>query len=144
MISLIERGESSPTAVVLEKIATGLDVPARLAVRRAGRRTSPIARRTSSRWRDPSPATCAATCRQRFGSPIQIVEVSFPPGARVAYETGAREPCIHQQVWVLEGAIVVTVGDETHRLRAGDCLALRARSSDHVPQQHEATRATPS
>jgi len=27
MISLIERGESSPTAVVLEKLATGLGVP---------------------------------------------------------------------------------------------------------------------
>ena len=27
MISLIERGESSPTAVLLEKLATGLNVP---------------------------------------------------------------------------------------------------------------------
>src|SRR4029077_2939357 len=27
MLSLVERGESSPTAVVLEKIATGLNVP---------------------------------------------------------------------------------------------------------------------
>src|SRR5215468_11413955 len=27
MISLIERGESSPTAVLLERLATGLDVP---------------------------------------------------------------------------------------------------------------------
>ena len=38
MISLIERGESSPTAVVLEKLAAGLGVIAGLAVRRAGRR----------------------------------------------------------------------------------------------------------
>jgi uncharacterized cupin superfamily protein len=42
----------------------------------------------------------------------------------VAYETGTREPRIHQQVWVLEGAIVVTVGDVSHRLEEGDCLAM--------------------
>jgi quercetin dioxygenase-like cupin family protein len=57
-------------------------------------------------------------------SPIHIVEVLFPPKARVAYETGAREPQVHQQVWVLEGTIEVTLGDERHRLGAGDCLAL--------------------
>jgi uncharacterized cupin superfamily protein len=28
-------------------------------------------------------------------------------------------------VWVLEGAIDVTVGVERHRLREGDCLAMR-------------------
>ena len=30
---------------------------------------------------------------------------------------------MHQQVWVLDGAIEVSVGDERHQLRAGDCLA---------------------
>ena len=58
------------------------------------------------------------------GSPIQLVEVAFPAGARVAYETGAREPRVHQQVWVLEGEIVVTVGEVIHELGAGDCLAM--------------------
>ena len=33
MLSLVERGETSPTAVVLEKIAAGLGVHPRLAVR---------------------------------------------------------------------------------------------------------------
>jgi hypothetical protein len=31
--------------------------------------------------------------------------VQFPPRAQVAYETGAREPVVHQQIWVLEGTI---------------------------------------
>jgi uncharacterized cupin superfamily protein len=42
----------------------------------------------------------------------------------VAYETGARDTRVHEQIWVLEGAIDVTDGDERHRLEAGDCLAL--------------------
>ena len=29
----------------------------------------------------------------------------------MAYETGARESIVHQQVWVLEGTIDVTFGD---------------------------------
>ena len=136
MISLIERGESSPTAVLLEKIATGLNVPlaslfdAPAPRERAGRppgRPAGLARPDSGYLRrNVSPSGPA--------SPIQIVEVSFPPGARVAYETGAREPRIHQQVWVLEGAIVVTVGDEPHRLRAGRlpgpaCSIVRRRTT---------------
>jgi transcriptional regulator with XRE-family HTH domain len=126
MISLVERGESSPTAVVLEKIATGLNVPLASLFDAPAPRDEPIARREEQPvWRDPESGYVRRNVSPSgSASPIQIVEVSFPPGARVAYETGAREPRIHQQVWVLEGAIVVTVGDEAHRLRAGDCLAL--------------------
>ena len=50
--------------------------------------------------------------------------MSFPAGARVAYETGPRQPRVHQQIWVQEGSIDITVGDERHRLHTGDCLAL--------------------
>ena len=48
----------------------------------------------------------------------------FPPKARVAYESGARESQVHQQVWMLEGTIEITMGEERHRLDAGDCLAM--------------------
>jgi uncharacterized cupin superfamily protein len=50
--------------------------------------------------------------------------VVFPAGARVAYETGARPGVTHQQIWVLQGAIEVTLGRERHGLEAGDCLAM--------------------
>ena len=126
MISLIERGESSPTAVLLEKLATGLNVPLASLFDAPEPANDPVARLADQpAWRDPhsgylrrnvSPAGVA--------SPIQIVDVSFPAGARVAYETAAREVTIHQQVWVLEGAIDVTVGKERHQLGTGDCLAL--------------------
>jgi len=43
----------------------------------------------------------------------------------VAYESGARDVPTHQQVWVLEGAIDVTVGTTRHALQAGDCLAMK-------------------
>jgi len=131
MISLIERGESSPTAVVLEKLAAGLgvmlaslfDAPAAATPTPTG----PVARREDQpQWQDP-----ASGYRRRNVSPpgvpqpMQIVEVHFPPGGRVAFETGERGMRVHQQVWVLEGAIDVTLGKEQHRLREGDCLAMQ-------------------
>ena len=141
MISLIERGESSPTAVVLEKLATGLHVPlaSLFDAPRPGR--DPVARRADQpAWRDPHSGYVRRNVSPSgVDSPIQIVEVSFPPKARVAYETGAREPRVHQQVWVLDGSIEVTVGDTPYRLAAGDCLALVL---DRPVSFHNPTRRT--
>ena len=57
--------------------------------------------------------------------PFQIVDVHFPPGERVAFDTGGRAMRVHQQIWVLEGTMDITVGTERYRLRAGDCLAMQ-------------------
>lgn len=126
MISLVERGESSPTAVVLEKIATGLDVPLAALFEASGVSADPISRRADRTvWRDPQSGYVRRNISPNFPSPIQIVEVVLPAGARVAYETGARDVSIHQQIWVQDGSIEVTLGRATHRLAADDCLAMR-------------------
>lgn len=125
MLSLIERGECSATAVVLEKVATGLGVMlADLFDRPAA--TGPLSRRASQpEWRDPasgyvrrnvSPAGAARA--------LQIVEVEFPPGARVAFESEARLQPVHQQVWLLAGELHIGLSDQTHHLQPGDCLAM--------------------
>jgi len=126
MISLIERGESSPTAVLLEKLAAGLNVSMASLFEVPRPAAGPVARLAQQlSWRDPESGYVRRNVSPSgVASPIQIVEVSFPPQARVAYETGARDVLVHQQVWVLEGSIEVTVGDDRHRLHAGDCLAL--------------------
>lgn len=125
MISLIERGESSPTAVLLERLATGLNVPLASLFEAPGPAPEPVARRADQpRWRDPASGYIRRNVSPAgFPSPIRIVEVEFPAGARVAFDTGARDMRVHQQVWVLEGAIDVRVGEDRHQLRAGDCLA---------------------
>lgn len=130
MISLIERGESSATAVVLEKLATALgatlaslfDTP-----RTRAAAPGPVARSGAQPpWRDPGSGYVRRNVSPAgWPAPFQIVDVHFPPGARVAYETAARTPPVHQQVWLIEGRIDVTVGDQRHRLDEGDCLALQ-------------------
>jgi transcriptional regulator with XRE-family HTH domain len=125
MISLIERGEASPTAVVLEKLAAGLDVSLASLFDAPRPDACPIARRAEqAQWRDPASGYLRRNVSPAgFASPIEIVEVEFPPGASVTFETGRRGTRVHQQVWVLEGAIEVHVGEDCHRLQAGDCLA---------------------
>jgi transcriptional regulator with XRE-family HTH domain len=129
MISLIERAETSPTAVVLEKLAAGLGVTmASLfeAPPGAGRGRGPVARREDQpEWRDPASGYVRRNVSPGGApQPMQIVEVRFPPGGRVAFENAGRDERVYQQVWVLENAMDVTVGEERHRLREGDCLAM--------------------
>jgi len=118
MISLIERAESSPTALVLEKVATGLGVPLAALFDDPAAPAVPVSRRGDrTPWRDPQSGYVRRNISPaNYPSPIRIVEVNLPPGARVAYETGAREVTIHQQIWVQEGAIEVSLGSATYRL----------------------------
>lgn len=133
MISLIERGESSPTAVVLEKLSSALgvtlasffDPPAA-----AEQAADPVARyENQPQWRDPE-----SGYRRRNVSPpgsahpMRIVEVYFPPNARVAFESAERNIRVYQQVWVLEGSMNITAGKNRHRLNVGDCLATQLES----------------
>jgi transcriptional regulator with XRE-family HTH domain len=127
MLSVVERGESSPTAVVLDKIATGLGVPLASLFEGTPAEPDPVSRREDRvPWRDPQSGYVRCNISPAgVASPLQIVEVTLPAGARVAYETGARDASVHQQIWVQDGNVEVTAGDVTHKLTAGDCLAMQ-------------------
>ena len=127
MISLIERGETNATAVVLEKLAGALGVAlaALFETRRAA--PSPLMRRAEQpEWRDPASGYLRRNVSPPdYPSPLTIVEVEFPAGRRVVLEGGTPANAIDEQIWVLDGAMTLTFGDASHRLEAGDCLALR-------------------
>lgn len=127
MLSLVERGESSPTAVVLEKIATGLGIALAGLFDDASAPASPLSRRADrTTWRDPQSGYLRRNISPaNYPAPAQLVEVILPAGARVAYESGSREVDLHQQLWIQEGSIEVTVGNITYRLAKDDCLAMQ-------------------
>jgi transcriptional regulator with XRE-family HTH domain len=129
-ISLIERAESSPSAVVLDKLATALGVTlaslfeSEAAVRVA--EPSPLARLAEQPvWSDPASGYRRRNVSPPAPSPLQLVDVVFPAGQRVAYESAGRDIEVHQQVWMIEGTMELTVGTQQWRLQAGDCLAMR-------------------
>jgi transcriptional regulator with XRE-family HTH domain len=127
MISLVERGETSPTAVVLEKIASGLGVTLASLFDDSAAPSNPVSTaQDRSTWKDPDSGYVRRNISPaNFPSPIRIVEVTFPGGARVSYESGARDAAVAQQIWVRSGSMEVTVGKITHRLDADDCLAMQ-------------------
>ncbi|MGV0131442.1 helix-turn-helix domain-containing protein [Burkholderia gladioli] len=139
-ISLIERGQSSPTAVVLDKLATALAVPLSSLFGESGESEapSPIARAADQPlWTNPASGYQRRQLSPALRSPIQLVEVHFPPGARVHFDTSARDADIHQQIWLLEGVMEITAGTTAWRLEAGDCVAMRL---DSPMQFHNPTR----
>ncbi|GJI95555.1 transcriptional regulator [Duganella caerulea] len=127
-ISLIERGESSATATVLDKLAGALGVTL-AALFEAGEgepAPSPLQRAAGQPvWTDPASGYVRRQLSPSVRSPLQLVEVVFPPGQRVSYEQVVREADVHQQVWLLEGVMDIAAGGQQWRLEAGDCLAIR-------------------
>ena len=125
-ISLIERGQSSPTAAVLDKLAIGLSVALASFFEDSsdsenGAAPSPLIRAADQpQWQDPASGYVRRRLSPPAPSPLQLVEVVFPPGQRVSLDSAVHDADIHQQVWLIEGRMDLTVGDTTCALAAGD------------------------
>jgi len=137
MLSLIERGETSPTAVVLDKLAAGLGVPLASLFDAPEGGLDPVARYADQvTWQDPHSGYLRRNVSPEGAqTPTRIVEVTFPPQARVTYEAGARSPAVVQQIWMLAGQMQVAYGSQSWLLETGDCLAipLDAPNAFHNP-----------
>lgn len=127
MISLIERGESSPTAVVLERLSAGLGVALASLFEDDTAPAGPLSRRAEQQeWRDPQTGYRRRNVSPpHHPTPLQMVDVELPPQADVQYDNVPRDGVIHQLVYVLEGVLEARSGDQAHRLEAGDCLAMQ-------------------
>ncbi|MDH2591201.1 helix-turn-helix domain-containing protein [Acinetobacter nosocomialis] len=128
-ISLIERGETSPTAVVLEKLANGLEVPLTKIFTNETTNPSPqpfIRRNEQVEWQDPETGYVRRTVSPpNLKLPFQIVEIEFPPHARITYEISESSKVVQQQLWVVEGQIDIQLGKNSYALGEGDCLAMQ-------------------
>lgn len=125
MISRVERGESSPTAALLDRLCAGLGILLS-ALFRDERQSGPLARRADQPlWTDPGSGYIRRSVSPPgTGSAIEIVDVEMPAGGRVLLEAPRAGHRLDQQIWVLEGAITVTLAGVEHRLAAGDCLQM--------------------
>lgn len=86
----------------------------------------PLARHTEQKvWRDPASGYVRRhVSPSGYASPIELVEVTFPPGESVTFDNVMRNVVTYQQVWVLEGEMEITLEERTWRLETGDCLAM--------------------
>jgi transcriptional regulator with XRE-family HTH domain len=129
MINRIERGQSSPTAVILGKLSAAFelsvaslltaDEPAHDDTTQSGR----VRRQAeAAEWRDPDTGyRRRQLTTPRF--PVEVAEIRLPAGASVPYPAAAFA-FIRQVVWVLDGRLTFHEGDTVHELAAGDALEL--------------------
>lgn len=125
MISKIERGESSPTAMVLGRLAAGLDVSLSSLFAEVEGPVEPLAKAEHQPiWRDPETGYIRRNVAPPgTGSPQEIVRVELPPGARVAYPAASYAQRDHH-ILLLSGRLRFANGARVFDLEAGDCLRL--------------------
>ena len=124
MISKIERNEAQPTAALLSRLATSLGLTLSGLIARAEAPDSRLARRADHPvYTDSETGFSRIALSPGASSAVELVEVSLPPGAEVAYPADSYR-FIDQQLWVLSGRLHFQEGDELHELDEGDCLQL--------------------
>jgi transcriptional regulator with XRE-family HTH domain len=124
MISRIERGEASPTASLLARICAALGLSLSGFFAEDADSVSPLVKkRDQPTWQDPDTGYVRrAVSPPRVGSDVDIVEVNFPAHAKVSFPPHAASRGMTQYVWLLEGSIEMTIGEDVHHLEPGDCL----------------------
>lgn len=123
MISKIERGQSSPTASILGKLAAGLGVPLAQLLADTNRGQKNFSRKAEQEvWQDP-----ATGYRRRQVSEsdpangVELVEIELPEGALISYPRWGGTP-YRQKLWLIDGELEVRYGNETFMMEAGDRL----------------------
>ena len=124
MISRIERGEASPTAQLLSRLCAALDLTLSAFFAFAEGEGDPLSRREAQTvWRDPETGyQRRAVSAPNTASRVEVIDVEFPAGARIAYPPETAKAGMTQHVWLFSGALRMTVAGTVHDLRPGDCL----------------------
>ena len=127
MISKVERGESSPTAVLLGRLSSAFGLTLSQLLARAEQGTGRLLNREAEqeRWRDPDTGfERRALTPPGSQTPLELVWGELPPRARVEYPATAFSFIEDQQIVVIAGRLSFTQGAQEYQLRAGDCLRL--------------------
>jgi transcriptional regulator with XRE-family HTH domain len=138
MISRIERGEASPTAQLLARLCGALGTTLSRFFATDEQPEQPLLRRGDQRvWRDPATGYLRRSVSpDGVGSPVDIVEVEFPPGASVVFGPQQFDDSVTQHLWLFEGRLTMTTGEDTHLMEAGDCLFMRLSDAHAFHNPH--------
>jgi transcriptional regulator with XRE-family HTH domain len=127
MINKVERGEASPTASLLGRLAGafGLTLSMLLARTEADHIGRLVRANEQSRWTDPETGYIRRQIAPAPGSdiPLDVVHVDLPAGASVSFPA-RNYISVRQLIWVSDGCLTFTEGEVVHTLREGDCLEL--------------------
>ncbi len=140
-LSRIERGELSATATVLGRLCSLYGWTLSRLITDAENHSASIIRGAQQVvWKDPE----SGYLRRSVSPPAsalraELVEVRFPAGETVVFASSP-VPGLEHHLWVLEGALDLTVEGTLFRLQSGDCLRyiLTGATTFHCPGKRDA------
>ncbi len=122
-LSRLENSEVSPTASVLGKLAAAFGMTISRLIQMVEVQFVPVIPRDRQLlWIDP-----AIGFRRRSISPPaqslagEVLECEIDPDTRISYDDTPRAGLEHH-LYLAEGELEITLGQNTHHLKAGDCL----------------------
>ncbi|MDP8968676.1 MAG: XRE family transcriptional regulator [Actinomycetota bacterium] len=136
MLSQVERGETSPTLAVAERIAAGLDLRLSQLLRLDEAGQVAIVRASERRPGTSDPATGHSAEILTPPLPGQRAELSRHVLAAGAETGGPGDPPMHEpgsreRALVQEGCVVLQIDGERHELAPGDCVTFDADLPHH-------------
>jgi len=125
-ISLVERGDSSPSVATLHRLAVALGVPITAFFQEPADQVEVILTRAGERRHlgsgDIQLESLGSGLRDQA---MQLFMVALPPGSGSG--AGAITHMGHEVVYCVQGAVEYRVSDKTYTLSAGDALLFEAR-----------------
>lgn len=122
-LSRLENSAISPTTSMLGKLCAAFGLTLSRLMHMAEDGFTPLIRlKDQTVWSDPE-----ISFRRRAVSPPaqtlagEVIEGEIGPGTRIDYDRSPKHGLEHHLV-LLEGQLEITVGGQSHELKAGDCL----------------------
>jgi transcriptional regulator with XRE-family HTH domain len=121
-ISKIERGEMSPSAGILARLAAAFDLTLAGLLLKAETEKGRLHRVADQPlWRDPATGYVRKQIFRRSDHPLEVVRVELPPGQSVSFPAWSYAQTRHV-VWVQSGKLTLVEGGVRNVLGAGDSL----------------------
>jgi len=133
MLSQVERGETSPTLAVAQRIAGGLDLPLSTLLRLDERQPVSLVRKTERRTERRDGHVVQELTRPAPGERASVTVHSLRPGGRTG---GPHDRPVHaagsrETVTVQSGRLVLVIDGDRHQLAAGDTVTFDADLPHH-------------
>lgn len=129
-LSRIENAEVSPTAETLGRLASAFSLPLSQLLAPLEPGFPPAVRRENqSVWTDQSNGFTRRAVSPPSGQlKLEMIEAEIEPHQRISYD-GPSIPGHEHHLFLLAGALALTVDDVRYELRPGDCLRYHLRGA---------------
>jgi transcriptional regulator with XRE-family HTH domain len=127
MLSKIERGETSPTAELLVRVAAafGMTLSSLIALAEASSDGHLLRAEDQRRWTDPATGYVRRHISPPSPDGLELIHVRLPPGEVVNFPASVYG-LSNEMIWVLSGRLKFTDGERTVDMLAGDCYRMGA------------------